>query len=185
MFAAHGVPVLDLDQVGAGLISSAGEMSGRLAEAFGDHVLNPDGSVDRRKLAQWCFSDAARASRLNAMMHPAIWERAEAWLDQQEGDYAIIEASVLIESGGADRVQAVIVILADEQLRRQRVRPRPGMSAPLFDNILRRQCTDKERRVMADYVIDNNGSMEELGKHIRRLHDLLLARFMSGDAGGG
>ena len=170
MFSESDVPVLDLDQVGRRLVTTDNECLGQLVAAFGKKILHADGSLDRKALAAYCFSDANETARLNAIMHPLIWREEEEWLNRQQSDYVIIEASVLLESGGAKRMDAVIVILADESIRLQRILARGDQNEMEFRSILARQCNDSMRMQMADYVIENNGSLQQLRKHVLTTH---------------
>ncbi len=177
MFSALGVPVLDLDQVGRSLAMPGSLCLRRLVTAFGEEILRADGSLNRMKLASLCFSDADKTARLNAIMHPLIRQEEQAWLSCQQADFAIIEASVLIESGGAERMDAVIAILAEEGLRRRRVLERGLQDAEGFERILSRQCSDTERRRVSDYIITNDGELAELERQVKSIYRQLLARF--------
>jgi len=173
MFAEMGVPVLDLDQVGRELLAPGSKALQQIAEAFGDFCLLPDGSLDRKALAAHCFADAARTESLNAIMHPLIWQAEEQWLVKQQTPWVIIEASVLLESGGLKRMHAVIVVMAEERVRLQRVIQRGWQSEDEFYAILKRQCQDKQRREQADYLIDNNASLQSLRDQVSALYELL------------
>jgi len=177
IFAGLGVPVLDLDKVGQTVVQTGSSGLEQLVEAFGANILNHDGSLNRKALAQYCFPDAARTAKLNAIMHPLIWQAEENWLSQQQGDYAIIEASVLLESGGAGRMDAVIVVLADMVLRRKRVLARGERSAAEFDAIVARQCSDATRREAADFMIINEGSLTQLRQQVINIERLLQKQY--------
>ncbi len=173
MFAKLGVPVLDLDQVGHAVVQPGSDGLNQLLTSFGCDILNADASLNRKALAQHCFSDAKQTAKLNAIMHPLIRQAEQAWLQQQQGEYAIIEASVLLESGGAQRMDAVIVVLADLALRRQRVLVRGDRSPDEFDAIVDRQVSDAERREAGDFVIVNTGSLETLHQQVLKIHAVL------------
>jgi len=177
MFAELGVPVLDLDQVGRGLAVPGSDCLKRLVSRFGEEILHADGSLDRARLAAICFDDEARTRALNAIMHPLIRREEEAWLSCQDNGFAIIEASVLIESGGVKRMDAVIVVLADLDLRKRRVLKRGRQDEAAFRRIIARQCDDATRRRVADYVIENNSTLEDLRHRVREIHDELVRRF--------
>ncbi|MFQ5344426.1 MAG: dephospho-CoA kinase [Mariprofundus sp.] len=177
MFAELGVPVLDLDRVGQTVVQAGSPGLKKLVEVFGADILNQDGSLNRKALGKYCFTDAERTVKLNAVMHPLIWQAEEDWLRQQQGDYAVIEASVLLESGGVNRMDAVIVVLADVALRRQRVLCRGRQSEAEFEAVVRRQCDDAERRRVGDYVIDNSSSLEALQQQVQKIHTALQRRF--------
>ncbi|MDQ6982171.1 MAG: dephospho-CoA kinase [Mariprofundus sp.] len=173
IFAGLGIPVLDLDEVGQTVVQSDSSGLKQLVEAFGTNILNHDGSLNRKAMARHCFSDADRTAKLNAIMHPLIWQVEENWLSQQQGDYAIIEASVLLESGGAGRMDVVIVVLADMMLRRDRVLARGKNTAAEFNAIVARQCTDTKRREAADFIITNEGSLTQLRQQVIDIERLL------------
>jgi len=173
VFTGLGVPVLDLDRVGHDVVAPGSAGLKKLIEAFGNDILNPDGALNRKLLAQRCFSDPEQTRKLNAMMHPLIWQIEESWLQQQQGDYVLIEASVLLESGGADRMDAVIVVLADVALRRQRVLARGDRNESEFNAIVNRQVSDAARREAADFIIANTGSLVQLQQKVQEIHALL------------
>jgi len=177
MFAELGVPVFDLDKAGHSVIEAGSAGLKQLIDAFGTNILDQKGSLNRKVLAQYCFPDAARTAKLNAIMHPLIWQAEEDWLKQQQSDYAIIEASVLLESGGAARMDAVVVVLADITLRRERVLARGRHTAAEFDAIVARQCTDTERRSAADFMITNAGDLAQLRAQVIDIERLLRQRF--------
>jgi len=166
MFSALDVAVLDLDQVGHAVVAPGSAGLASLVAAFGDEILTTTGALNRKKLAQRCFSDAEQLARLNAIMHPLIWQAEETWLQQQQGQYVVIEASVLLESGGSSRMDAVVVVLADEDTRRRRVLERGGRNEAEFEAIVARQCSDAERRNAADFIIMNNGSLDQLQQQV-------------------
>jgi len=174
MLAGLGVPVLDLDAAGRALHHDADCLQ-ELLRAFGKGILDEAGLLDRQALAALCFADARKTQTLNAIMHPRIRQAEEVWLAGQQAAYALIEASVLIESGGAARMDAVVVVLADEALRRQRVLASRGMDQARFDAILARQCSDAERCMVADFVIENNAGLAALQESAADLHRRLLA----------
>ena len=175
MFSELGVPILDLDRVGRRLTHADGQCLQQLVAAFGADILNSDGSLDRRALARRCFANADETKKLNAILHPLIRQEEDRWVSGQHGDYVIIEASVLIESGGAERMDAVIVVLADTELRLQRVLARGDRDRDEFQAIVERQCSDGERRQVADYVIENSGSLLQLRQSVLTVHQSLLS----------
>ena len=178
MFSSLGVPVLDMDEVGRKLASQPEQLA-MLVHTFGDKILHMDGVLDRRELARICFSDAEKTKRLNQIMHPSIWEETESWLARQHACYALIEASVLIESGGVSRMNDVVVLLADENIRRERVLASRDMDAAYFNAIVGQQCDDDSRCAVADYVIRNNTDLGSLRAEIKALHRELLKKYSS------
>jgi dephospho-CoA kinase len=175
MLANHGVPVLDLDAVGHAVLMTHGGIREALRKAFGPEVLQPDGSPDRKAIGRVALATDQGAKRLGAIVHPHIWQEAEAWVACQQAPYVVVEASVLIESGSTGKVDAVVVVLADMQTRRHRVVQRHRHNVGEFGRIVARQCSDAERRRLADHVVHNDGDLDALRAQVDRLHAGLLA----------
>lgn len=177
IFAELGVPVLDLDQVGRNLVAPGSSGLEQLITVFGEQILHSDGSLNRAALAEHCFADAAETARLNNILHPRIRMQEEAWLQKQHGTYAIIEASVLLESGGESRMDTVLVVMADIKLRRARVLARGDRNSEQFDAIIARQCSDAQRLESADIVVSNNSDFKALRSKIIESHQFILKQF--------
>jgi len=184
MFSEFGVPVLDLDEVGRS-VASQPEHLANLVHAFGDRILHTDGTLDRRELARICFPDAVKTKQLNRILHPPIWAVADAWLIRQHVCYAVIEASVLIESGGVSRMDDVVVVLADMDVRRDRVLVSRDMDSAYFDTVIQQQCDDHTRCAAADYVISNNADFPALHAKIKALHHQLMGKYSPDNIGEG
>ncbi len=180
IFASLHVPVLDLDKVGHAVLREDEEVRRKLERILGEEVLRPDGGIDRTKIAEKTFASVSLTEQLNRIMHPAIWKREEQWLANQHAPYVIVEAAVLIESGGIGRMDRVIVVLADEAIRKRRVLERSGkIDEEMFDAIVARQCSDDTRVGYADDIIHNNGDMESFRREIEMLHGELVRQFDS------
>lgn len=173
MFADLAVPMLDLDQLGRDVVLPGSAGLNDLIETFGDSFLQADGALNRSALAQHCFSDAAATAKLNAIVHPLIRQAEDQWFTQQQAPYVIIEASVLLESGADQRMDAVLVVMADEALRCQRVLARGDRNRQQFEAIVARQCNDDQRRDMANLIIENNRNSSNLENKIKEIHDSL------------
>ena len=173
MFAQSGVPVLDLDQVGKIFLKDK-SVQDDLCAAFGDTVVK-QGVVQSTKLAAIAFGNEENTKRLNAILHPHIYTYEQQWLAEQTGDYAIIEASVLIESGGVERMDTLVVVMADEAVRKARVLARGKQDEWMFERIVKRQCDDDSRLLMANYLLDNDGDMDGLQQQVLWLTKQLIA----------
>lgn len=176
MFSELGIPVLDLDVVGRQVTAPGSDGLRMLAEQFGDEILDGD-RLNRKRLAEICFSSSEKTLQLNNIIHPLIWQEEIRWKAKQNAPYLLIEASVLIESKGYGRMDHLIVVMADVKTRRERVMQRSGMSKVMFESIVARQCDDAERLRLADDVIENNGNIDSLQADVELLHRRLLNRF--------
>jgi len=178
MFSSFGVPVLDLDHVGQQVTTSTPETLAELVKAFGHEILDGD-CLNRNRLADICFSSREKTKQLNAILHPLIWQEMADWVEKQVAAYVIIEASVLIESGGCSRMDTTIVVMAEQSVRRQRVLSRGKQTARSFEKIVNIQCGDEQRRDQADYIIRNDGAVDALNDEVEKLHGVLMDQFGS------
>jgi len=178
IFSKLGVPVLDLDLVGQNIITANRDAWVALVKAFGHTILDGE-LINRKRLADICFSSREKTEQLNAILHPLIWREMDAWVKKQKAPYVIIEASVLIESGGHDRMDATIVVMAGQAVRRQRVQSRGQQTALSFDRIVNVQCGDEQRREHADFTIQNEKDVESLNNEIENIQGLLMSQFGS------
>ncbi|MDQ6991033.1 MAG: dephospho-CoA kinase [Mariprofundaceae bacterium] len=170
MFAEKNVPILDLDQVGHDCLR-VGEVCEQLQITFGAGILDAKGVVQRKKLAEKAFSNSTATEQLNRILHPVILAKEQRWFSQQSAPYVIIEASVLLESAGETRMDSVVVVMANLELRQQRVLQRGHQDAARFDKILQCQCDDSFRRMKADYILENSGERRALALQVMCLHE--------------
>ena len=172
MFAQLEVPVLDLDKVGHTLIQSDHNIQKKLIKSFGAGILSNQ-SIDKKKLAKVAFSSDENTTRLNNIMHPAIYTYEATWRNQQTSKFAIIEASVLIESDGVKRMDGLIIVFSHIKLRKQRIIQHRKQSALIFESIIKQQCDDYKRNQFKHIPIYNNGSLEELQQQVKSIYKVL------------
>jgi dephospho-CoA kinase len=133
--------------------------------AFGPESYAADGALDRAYLADQVFGDAAKLERLNAIVHPRVFASFEAAKERARGeDVALLvhEAALLFEAGGDAHVDATAVVDAPEADRIDRVTERDDVTADQVRARMQHQLPPAERRRRADYVIDNDGSLDDL-----------------------
>jgi len=174
IFTELGVPVLDLDKVGHQLLETDKQLQQQLHQTFGEGILQPDGSINRQALAQQAFSCATNTNKLNKLLHPRIQHFEKQWRNQQTASLAIIEASVLIESAGVQRMDGLIVVLAAMHTRKQRVLKRGKQDEATFESIVQRQCTDVERISTANFTLYNDTDIPTLQKEVQQLYRSLV-----------
>ena len=173
-----GIPILDLDEVGRQVTAVGSEGLDAVVQQFGEGVLDGE-QLNRGRLAQLCFASPEKTTQLNDIVHPLIWQREGQWILEQHAPYLLIEASVLIESKGYERMDHLVVVMADLAIRRERVMQRAGMSETLFESIIARQCDDADRLRLADDMIENNSDIKSLQNDVESLHMRLTERFGS------
>jgi dephospho-CoA kinase len=153
--------------------------------AFGEEVLQPDGSLDRERVAARVFGDAEARARLNAIVHPRIGQRSMeliAAAQQSSTPYIVYEAPLLVETGSYRGLAALVVVATSPEAQIARVIGRDGFSEEAAKARLAAQMPLEAKLAVADYVIDNNAGLDELKAQVAKLHDTLCERFVSSKA---
>lgn len=169
--ASLGAVVIDADALARQVVEPGTPGLAAIKDTFGEGILLPDGSLDRPALGAIVFSDAAQRAKLNEIVHPLVREQAEALREAAAPGVLVVEdIPLLVESGQADRFDAVIVVQAphDERIRRM-VQDR-GWSRDDAEARMAAQATDEQRAAVADYLLDNSGSLEELEAQVASLY---------------
>ncbi|MDR2109229.1 MAG: dephospho-CoA kinase [Coriobacteriales bacterium] len=166
-----GATVLDLDAI-AKEEQEDEQILAQLTEAFGDDLLNANGTLDRRLLAERAFATPEDAERLNSICWPAVSERLSDIVlgggcqMRNSNELVVVEIPLLVESGGfRDLADEVICVVAHEDIRRARAQAR-GMSPADVENRLALQATAAERIAISDVVIENNDSLAALEEQV-------------------
>jgi dephospho-CoA kinase len=161
-FSALGIDVIDADVI-VHQISQPGEaVFAAIIEAFGNSVLNLDGTLNRKHLGEIVFNDNTARKKLESIIHPEVRRRMLHAITEVKSPYCVLVIPLLIETGFTDMVDRVLVIAADMQQKVQRVQARDEMNEELIKSIMDTQATDGERKKIADDVIENTGSITSL-----------------------
>jgi dephospho-CoA kinase len=169
-FAEEGVPVHDADAVVHRLYD--GEAAAAIEAAFPGTTTA--GKVDREKLAARVLGDVGALTRLEAIVHPLVQEAERRLLAEAEArgeKVAVLDIPLLFETGGEERVDAVVVVSAPADVQRARTLERPGMTVDKLDAILARQMPDHEKRRRADFVVDTSRGFEAARAEVRAILD--------------
>lgn len=176
LFAELGVPVIDTDVIARQLTAPGGAALQTIREAFGESVMQTDGTLDRAALRRRVFADATARRQLEAILHPRIRKVVEQTLASLSTPYAMIVIPLLVETGGyRDLLKRVLVIDCPAELQIARVMARSGLARAEVDAILAAQAGRAERLAVADDVIVNDASTEALRAEVAALHRRYLA----------
>lgn len=170
LFQSLDVPAIEADDVGRAVVAPGEPALGEIAAAFGSHLLQADGTLDRRALRSVVFADAAALQQLEAITHPHIRSRLRDWLAVQTAPYCILSAAILLERGLVGLVQRVLVVDAPEQDQIARVMRRDGIDETLARQMLGRQWSRAERLAAAHEVIENPEPPADLLPQVLALH---------------
>jgi len=179
MLRELGAEIIDADRTGHEAYLPHTQTWKEIVAAFGEGILLPSGEVDRRKLGSIVFSDPKALARLNAIMHPRMYdmlrERVEG-LASQGKKVVVIEAAVLIEAGWTPLVDEIWVTEADEDVVVERVGKRNNLPTEEIRRRIRSQIAAGERAKQASAVIKNNKGLEELHQQVQELWDSRVQR---------
>jgi len=171
-----GCVVIDADQLARDVVAPGEPALAQVVREFGD-VLQPDGTLDRKKVAAVVFADPSRRQRLEQILHPAIRERFTARLEAlaREGFDGIVvfDAPVMIESGGYKSMDRLVVVVTDEPTQRARLVARDRDAAD-GQRRMASQMPLSEKAKLADYVIDNTGDRAATEARTREVHAALV-----------
>jgi dephospho-CoA kinase len=137
------------------------------------------GKVDRQKLSAVLLANPAEFERLEAIVHPLVFEAERAFLRAEASrgvSMAVLEIPLLLEGKGERRVDCVIVCSAPAEAQRARVMQRPGMTTAKLDQILARQVSDADKRARADFVVDTGGTFAETEAQVDMIVESLQGR---------
>ena len=168
-----GCHVLDADRTAREVVAKGSAGLAEIVEAFGTSVLTNDGELDRKKMAAIVFADPAKRSLLNSIVHPKVIAVQDEWVREQESldpsGIAIIDAALMIESGGYRRFNRLIVVWCEDGIQLQRLMLRDSLSLAEAQERIAAQLPQEEKKKFADYLIDTSGGFESTRHQVELL----------------
>jgi dephospho-CoA kinase len=165
VFRELGAHVLDADRVARDVVAPETAGLARVVDSFGDSILRPDGSLDRAKLGGIVFADEEKRLLLNSIIHPLVFEVQNEWLRRREAEdpdrLAIVDAALMIESGGYRRFDKLIVVWCEPELQLQRLMARDSLGRADAEKRIASQMSQEEKKGFADFLIDTSGSFDD------------------------
>ena len=168
LLAARGALVVDADRIAREVVEPGTPGLARVVETFGRGVLATDGSLDRAALAAIVFADPEARRRLDGIVHPLVRARAAELTAAAPPDAVLVnDVPLLVETGQASSYDLVLVVEADTATRVARLVQR-GLTAEDAHARIAAQASDEQRREVADVVLDNSGTPEQLAEQVDR-----------------
>jgi dephospho-CoA kinase len=182
MLCERGAEIVDADRIAREVVMPGTPAWAKIREHFGPQILHPDGSIDRQALADIVFADKSKLALLNEITHPAIFASiADRLEDLAPKDVVVVlDAALLLETGLADGTDTVIVVHSPREVQVQRLEER-GVDRSGAEARIRAQTDPQERLARADIVIDNDGTLSELGERVDEVWALLQRRLHGHD----
>jgi len=160
-----GLHVLDADQTARDVVAPGSKGLADIVAAFSHEILKPDGSLDREKMGRLVFAAESKRKLLNSIVHPLVIEAQDRWIReidvQDPRGIAVIDAALMIESGGYVRFDKLIVVWCRPELQLARLTSRNGLSVEAAKQRIDAQMPQDEKKRFADYLIDTSDGFDD------------------------
>nr|AUN37152.1 dephospho-CoA kinase [uncultured bacterium] len=173
-----GCITFDADKIAHSVMEPGKPAYEDIVRDFGAGVLAENQTIDRAKLGAIVFADAERRKRLNSIVHPRVMDEQNRLLSESEAanpdGITIIDAALMIESGGYKRFDKLIVVFCDRETQILRLMARNQISREDAEQRVAAQMSSDEKRKYADYEIDTTGTMDEARQRVHQVYDELI-----------
>ena len=179
LLVQEGWVLVDADRIARDIVEPGQPALAELADAFGEDILQADGSLDRGLLASRAFASREKTDLLNSITHPRIQEETQARFEaarQGGADFVVYDMPLLVDKGLHNDMDATIVVDVDVEERVRRLVEYRGLEESDARRRIAAQISDDVRRAAADFVIDNNGPREALDAQVAGVVEKLRAR---------
>ena len=168
VLAELGCHVLDADEVAREVVATGSEALGKVISEFGLEIVRSDGTLDREKLGTLVFADDNKRKLLNSIVHPYIIakqdERLREWDAEDPNGIAIVDAALMIESGGYKRFDKLLVVHCRPEVQVKRLMDRNNLSRDEAEKRIKSQMDQEEKKKFADYLIDTSDGFDSARK---------------------
>jgi len=173
-----GCRVLDADEVAREVVAPGSPALREVVGAFGAEILQSDGTLDRSKLGALVFADPDKRVSLNSILHPYIIaqqdQQLRKWETEEPNGIAVVDAALMIESGGYKRFDKLIVVHCRDEVQVQRVMARNNLSREEAEKRIGAQMSQTEKKKFADYLIDTSDGFEAARTRTSEVYAMLL-----------
>ena len=174
-FEKLGITVVDADLASRVVVEKGKPCLEEIAKHFGDDILNENDELNRAKLREIIFNSDSEKLWLESLLHPAIAEQIKDELNASKSPYTILVSPLLLETNQRDFCDKVLVVDVPIEIQMERTTKRDGVSKDQVKSIIKSQINRDERLQLADEIILNEGSIEDLEMIVRELHEKLIS----------
>lgn len=174
-FEKLGITVVDADLASRVVVEKGKPCLEEIAKHFGDDILNENDELNRAKLREIIFNSDSEKLWLESLLHPAIAEQIKDELNASKSPYTILVSPLLLETNQRDFCDKVLVVDIPIELQMERTIKRDGVSEDQVKSIIKSQINRDKRLQLADEIILNEGSIEDLEMIVRELHEKLIS----------
>lgn len=182
IFANLGGKVIDADKISHEIMNVGSAAYCEVLEYFGAEILDENKSINRKKLADIVFNNRKKLDKLNMITHKYIFEEMRKKIEEYKDEKAIIlDVPLLFDKDFTIKYDKSAAVVADEEIRIKRAAARDNSSLEKIKNRIKNQISDSEYRRIADFVIENNGTREELFEKCRKVYDEIFKENEEGE----
>ncbi len=180
LFHEHGVAIIDADLISREVVQPNTPGLAQIADAFGDHLITPTGQLDRKRLGSIIFNDVQKREHLNAIIHPLVAARflediqAHSRANQQ---WVIYDAALIVENNLQTGFEGLIVVSCDLEIQKERLMRRNQLSEIEANERIASQFPLQKKIEVANWIIDNSGTLEDSKKQVKDLFKILCKTF--------
>lgn len=171
-FEELGFPLYNSDLRARIIQNENKEVIHAIKNLFGEEAYTPQG-MNRPFIASKTFENKELLQQLNAIVHPTVFQDFKDWINQQETEFVLKEAAILIESGSYKDCDLIISVVADKEIRIARTMERDGLTREQVEARMKNQLSDDERKEHSDYIIDNSQDLEYLYQQVKNLSEII------------
>ena len=170
IFHQFGVPIIDSDLIARDIVKPGGNTLTKILDVFGTDIVSIDGNLDRKKLRTIIFNNKQEKTKLEEILHPAIYNEISNRIRQVDFPYCIIVIPLLIETNATKRYDRILLVDVPEEIQIERAAKRDNATVDSIQLIITSQSTRTEKLKYADDFIDNNVEMDSLKNSVHELH---------------
>jgi dephospho-CoA kinase len=167
-----GIPLYVADEEAKALMNRSKVIKRKLTQLFGDNAY-AEGKLNRPYLSKKIFSDKLLLNKMNAIVHPKVASHFKRWLKKQDAPYVLKEAAIIFENDLQHNYDYIITVIADEELRIERILKRDNTTREKIDAIIKNQWTDAQKKELSDFIIINNNLVSAKMQALQ-IHNKLL-----------
>ena len=171
IFQQINIPVIDADEIAHQLVTVGQPALTKIQQEYGSNILNPDGTLNRKQLKELIFSDDLQKQKLEAILHPLIYQVIQKQINALNTPYCIICIPLLFETDMTNLVDRILVVDCPVEEQIKRLLKRDNMTIERIQSIIDSQVSRAFRKSMANDLLDNTLSNESLAQQIKKLHN--------------
>jgi len=179
LFEKLGIAIIDADDISHQLTLPGTPALDEIKATFGTEVFDSSNELNRKALRDKVFKDRTSRKKLEAILHPKVFESIEKKIQDIDTGYCILSIPLLFETDSDDLVDTILVIDCKEELQLERILSRDGITPVIATGIISNQVNREERLNKANEIITNNCALESLENQVQKLHEIYTKRSLS------